>query len=110
MLNETDHYCISPATSKGGFPVIRVICHESVIYVTVHVSHRSEAQGLLRRITKQSDLSPIMADVILDVELARFVSRMAFGLWLVDWSPSNLTINFKILEFEYHGMEYQLRY
>ena len=92
MLNETDHYCISPATSKGGFPVIRVICHESVIYVTVHVSHRSEAQGLLRRITKQSDLSPTMADVILDVELARFASRMAFGLWLVDWSPSNLTI------------------
>ena len=76
----------------------------------VHVSHRSEAQGLLRRITKQSDLSPTMADVILDVELARFVSRMAFGLWLVDWGPSNLTINFKILEFEYHGMEYQLRY
>ena len=47
MLNVTDHYCISPATSKGGFPVIRVICHESVIYVTGHVSHRSEAQGLL---------------------------------------------------------------
>ena len=43
MLNVTDHYCISPATSKGGFPVIRVICHESVIYVTGHVSHRSEA-------------------------------------------------------------------
>ena len=47
MLNVTNHYCISPATSKGGFPVIRVICHESVIYVTGHVSHRSEAQGLL---------------------------------------------------------------
>ena len=47
MLNVTDHYCISPATSKGGFPVIRVICHESVIYVTGHVSHRSEAQGHL---------------------------------------------------------------
>ena len=48
MLNVTDHYCISPATtSKGGFPVIRVICHESVIYVTGHVGHRSEAQGLL---------------------------------------------------------------
>ena len=41
MLNVTDHYCISPATSKGGFPVIRVICHESVIYVAGHVSHRS---------------------------------------------------------------------
>ena len=54
MLNVTDHYCISPATSKGGFPVIRVICHESVIYVTGHVSHRSEAQGLLPRITRQS--------------------------------------------------------
>ena len=33
--------------AKEGFPVIRVICHESVIYVTGHVSHRSEAQGLL---------------------------------------------------------------
>ena len=54
MLNVTDHYCISPATSKGGFPVIRVICHESVIYVTGHVGHRSEAQGLLPRITRQS--------------------------------------------------------
>ena len=30
-----------------GFSVIRVICHESVIYVTGHVSHRSEAQGHL---------------------------------------------------------------
>ena len=55
MLNVTDHYCISPATSKGAFPVIRVICHESVIYVTGHVSHRSEAQGLLPRITRQSE-------------------------------------------------------
>ena len=53
MLNVTDHYCISPATSKGGFPVIRVICHESVIYVTGHVSHRSEAQRLLPLITRQ---------------------------------------------------------
>ena len=51
----TDHYCISPATSKGGFPVIRVICHESVIYVTGRVGHRSEAQGLLPRITRQSE-------------------------------------------------------
>ena len=41
MLNVTDHYCISPATSKGGFPVIRVICHESVIYVTGQVSHKA---------------------------------------------------------------------
>ena len=55
MLNVTDHYCISPAISKGGFPVIRVICHESVIYVTGHVSHRSGAQGLLPRITRQSE-------------------------------------------------------
>ena len=47
MLNVTDHYRISPATSKGGFPIIQVICHESVIYVTGHVSHRSEAQGHL---------------------------------------------------------------
>ena len=39
--------------AKEGFPVIRVICHESVIYVTGHVSHRSEAQGLLPRITRQ---------------------------------------------------------
>ena len=53
MLNVTDHYCISPATSKGGFPVTRVICHESVIYVTGDVSHRSEAQGLLPRMTRQ---------------------------------------------------------
>ena len=29
--------------AKEGFPVIRVICHESVIYVTGHVR---EAQGL----------------------------------------------------------------
>ena len=41
--------------AKEGFPVIRVICHESVIYVTGHVSHRSEAQGLLPRITRQSE-------------------------------------------------------
>ena len=38
--------------AKEGFPVIRVICHESVIYVTGHVSHGSEAQGLLPRITR----------------------------------------------------------
>ena len=42
MLNVTDHYCISPATSKGGSPVIRVICHESVIYVTGHVLPRTQ--------------------------------------------------------------------
>ena len=53
MLNVTDHYCISPAASKGGFPVNRVICHESVIYVTGHVSQRSESQGLLPRFTRQ---------------------------------------------------------
>ena len=40
--------------AKEGFPVIRVICHENVIYVTGHVSIRSEAQGLLPRITRQS--------------------------------------------------------
>ena len=39
----------------GGFPVIRVICHESVIYVTVYVSHGSKAQGLLTRIARQSE-------------------------------------------------------
>ena len=42
MLNVTDQYCISPVTSKEGFPVIRVICCESVIYVTGDVSHESE--------------------------------------------------------------------
>ena len=36
--------------AKEGFSVIRVICHESVIYVTGHVSHGSEAQGLLPRV------------------------------------------------------------
>ena len=41
--------------AKEGFPVIRVICHESAIYVMVHVSHRGEAQGLLPRITRQSE-------------------------------------------------------
>ena len=40
---------------KEGFPVIRVICHESVIYVTGYVSHGREAQGLLPRITRQSE-------------------------------------------------------
>ena len=44
-------YC----TQSGGFPVIRVICHESVIYVTVYVSHGSKAQGLLTRIARQSE-------------------------------------------------------
>ena len=34
--------------AKEGFPVIRVICHESAIYVTGHVSRESEAQGLLQ--------------------------------------------------------------
>ena len=38
--------------AKESFPVIRVIFHESVIYVTGHVSHGSEAQGLLPRITR----------------------------------------------------------
>ena len=41
--------------AKEGFPVTRVICHESVIYVTGHVSHRSEAQGLLPRTTRQTE-------------------------------------------------------
>ena len=31
MLDVTDQYFISSATIKGGFPVIPVICHESVI-------------------------------------------------------------------------------
>ena len=58
MLNVTDHYCISPATSKGGFS-----CHPGDLSrkchlhnVTGHVSHRSEAQGLLPRITRQSEI------------------------------------------------------
>ena len=42
-------------TAKVGFSVIRVICQESVIYVAGHVSHGSEAQGLLPRITRQSE-------------------------------------------------------
>ena len=41
--------------AKEGFPVIRVICHESVIYITGHVSHKSAAQSLLPRITRQSE-------------------------------------------------------
>ena len=77
MLNVTDHYCISPATSKGGFPVIRVICHESVIYVTGHVSHRSEAQGLLPRITRQSETF-LMATVFRCRMLAIYQSLSLF--------------------------------
>ena len=46
MLNVTDQYCISSATSK------RVICHESVIYVA---GHGREVQGLLPRVTRQSE-------------------------------------------------------
>ena len=38
--------------AKEGFPVIQVICHESV---TGHASHRSKAQGLLPCITRQSE-------------------------------------------------------
>ena len=41
--------------AKEGFAVIRVICHESVTYVTGRVSHGREAQGLLPRITRQSE-------------------------------------------------------
>ena len=41
--------------AKEGFPVIRMICHESFIYVTGHVSHRSEARGFLPRFTRQSE-------------------------------------------------------
>jgi len=41
--------------AKEGFPVILVIYHESVIYVTGHVevSHGSQVQGLLPRVTRQ---------------------------------------------------------
>ena len=59
MLDVTDHYGISPAISEGGFPVIRVICHESVIHVTGHVSHRSEAQGLVPHITFFPPFPPV---------------------------------------------------
>ena len=41
--------------AKEGFPVIWVVCHESVISVTGYVSHGGEAQGLLPRITRQSE-------------------------------------------------------
>ena len=40
--------------AKEGFPVIRVICHESVIYVTGHVR---EAQGLTEARHKASFLA-----------------------------------------------------
>ena len=57
MLNVTDHYCISPATSKGEFS-----CHPGDLSRKCHlghgsctVSHRSEAEGLLPRITRQSE-------------------------------------------------------
>ena len=43
--------------AKEGFPVIQVICHESVIYVTGHVSHRREAQGLTEARDKASFLA-----------------------------------------------------
>ena len=57
MLNVTDQYsCISPATSKGEFSshsgdLSRKchLCHGSC------VSHGSEAQGLLPRVTRQSE-------------------------------------------------------
>ena len=39
-------------TAKEGFAVTQVIFHESIIYVTGHVSHGSEEQGLLPRITR----------------------------------------------------------
>ena len=55
MLNVTDQYCISPATSIGGFSYHLGECHESVIYVMGHVSHGREAQGLLPRVTRQSE-------------------------------------------------------
>ena len=55
MLNVTDQYCISPATSKGGFSCHPGNLSQSVIYVTGHVRHGNEAQGLLSRITRQSE-------------------------------------------------------
>ena len=36
MLNVTDQYCISPATSKGGFS-----CHPGVLSRKCHLCHRS---------------------------------------------------------------------
>ena len=41
--------------AKEGLSVIGVICDESVIYFTGHVSHRSETHGLPSRITRQSE-------------------------------------------------------
>ena len=56
MLNVTDQYCISPATSKGEFSFHPAdlsrkchLCHGR------HVTHESEAQGLLPRVTRQSE-------------------------------------------------------
>ena len=57
MLNVTDQYCISPATSKGGFSCHPGDLSQSVVYVTGHVEviHGSEAPGLLPRLTRQSE-------------------------------------------------------
>ena len=55
LLNVTDHYCISPATSKGGFSCHRDLSRKCHLHFTGHVSHRSEAKGLLPRITRQSE-------------------------------------------------------
>ena len=56
MLNVTDQYCISPATSKGGFSFhpgdLSRKCH---LCHGRHVSHESEAQGLLPLLIKQSE-------------------------------------------------------
>ena len=53
--------------AKEGFLVIQVICHESVIYVMGHVSHTSEAQCLLPRVTRQTEtflMAPIFRCVM----------------------------------------------
>ena len=55
MLDVTDQYCISPATSKGGFSCHPSDLSRSVIFVTGHASHGSEAQGLLPRVTRQTE-------------------------------------------------------
>ena len=52
MLDVTDQYCIFPAAGKGGFS-----CHPGDLsrkchLVTGHVSHGSEAEGLLPRTTR----------------------------------------------------------
>ena len=38
MLNVTNHYCISPATSKGGFGAIFEISNTRPIFIFIYTS------------------------------------------------------------------------